>query len=57
MLLQRMLKPDGIPPGRIEEFRKYLAQITHETGRVGRIVSDMLAFSRRSKPQRVTLIA
>jgi two-component system NtrC family sensor kinase len=52
MLLQRMLKSDGVPPERLEEFRKYLAQITNETARVGRIVSDLLAFSRRSKPQR-----
>ncbi|MGO9228604.1 MAG: ATP-binding protein [Bryobacteraceae bacterium] len=52
MLLQRMLKDDGIPAGRIEEFRKYLTQVTNETARVGRIVSDLLAFSRRSKPQR-----
>jgi len=52
MLLQRMLKDDGIPPNRIEEFRKYLGQVTNETSRVGRIVSDLLAFSRRSKPQR-----
>jgi two-component system NtrC family sensor kinase len=52
MLLQRILKDDGIPPGRIQEFRKYLAQVTTETSRVGRIVSDLLAFSRRSKPQR-----
>jgi two-component system NtrC family sensor kinase len=52
MLLQRMLKDDGVPPGRIEEFRKYLSQVTSETARVGRIVSDLLAFSRRSKPQR-----
>ena len=52
MLLQRMLKDDGIPPNRIEEFRKYLSQVTNETARVGRIVSDLLAFSRRSKPQR-----
>src|SRR4051794_17677522 len=52
MLLQRMLKADGVPPERIEEFRKYLGQVTSETGRVGRIVSDLLAFSRRSKPQR-----
>jgi two-component system NtrC family sensor kinase len=52
MLLQRMLKDDGIPPARIEEFRKYLTQVTNETARVGRIVSDLLAFSRRSKPQR-----
>jgi two-component system NtrC family sensor kinase len=52
MLLQRMLKDDGIPHERIPEFRKYLAQVTNETTRVGRIVSDLLAFSRRSKPQR-----
>jgi two-component system NtrC family sensor kinase len=52
MLLQRMLKDDGVPPNRIEEFRKYLSQVTTETARVGRIVSDLLAFSRRSKPQR-----
>jgi two-component system NtrC family sensor kinase len=52
MLLQRMLKTDGVPPERLEEFRKYLTQITNETARVGRIVSDLLAFSRRSKPQR-----
>ena len=51
MLMQRMLKEDGVPPNRIEEFRKYLGQVTNETARVGRIVSDLLAFSRRSKPQ------
>jgi two-component system NtrC family sensor kinase len=52
MLLQRMLKDDGIPQNRIPEFRKYLGQVTSETARVGRIVSDLLAFSRRGKPQR-----
>jgi len=52
MLLQRMLKDDGIPQERIAEFRRYLSQVTNETTRVGRIVSDLLAFSRRSKPQR-----
>jgi two-component system NtrC family sensor kinase len=52
MLLQRMLKADGVPPERLDEFRKYLGQVTNETARVGRIVSDLLAFSRRSKPQR-----
>jgi two-component system NtrC family sensor kinase len=52
MLLQRMLKEDGVPRERLDEFRKYLSQIVSETGRVGRIVSDLLAFSRRSKPQR-----
>ena len=49
MLMQRILKDDGIPPGRIAEFRKYLEQVATETARVGRIVSDLLAFSRRSQ--------
>jgi two-component system NtrC family sensor kinase len=52
MLMQRILKDDGIPEQRIPEFRKYLSQVVNETSRVGRIVSDLLAFSRRSKPQR-----
>jgi two-component system NtrC family sensor kinase len=51
MLMQRMLKEDGVPPDRLPEFRKYLVQVTNETARVGRIVSDLLAFSRRGKPQ------
>jgi two-component system, NtrC family, sensor kinase len=51
MLMQRMLKEDGVPRDRVEEFRKYLIQVTAETARVGRIVSDLLAFSRRGKPQ------
>lgn len=52
MLMQRILKDDGIPAARVPEFRKYLQQVTSETTRVGRIVSDLLAFSRRGKPQR-----
>ncbi len=51
MLMQRILKDDGIPPNRVVEFKKYLAQISSETTRVGRIVQDLLAFSRRSKSQ------
>ena len=51
MLMQRILGEDGIPPGRVEEFRRYLGQVATETTRVGRIVSDLLSFSRRSKPQ------
>jgi two-component system, NtrC family, sensor kinase len=52
MLMQRMLKDDGVPKDRLPEFRRYLTQVSSETTRVGRIVSDLLAFSRRSKPQR-----
>lgn len=50
MLMQRILKDDGIPPERIADFRKYLSQVVSETSRVGRIVTDLLSFSRRSKP-------
>lgn len=53
MLMQRILKVDGVPRERLPEFRKYLAQVVSETTRVGKIVSDLLAFSRRGKPQRV----
>ncbi len=52
MLMQRVLKDDGIPKGREAEFRKYLDQVVAETARTGRIVSDLLAFSRRGTPQR-----
>lgn len=55
MLMQRILRDDGIPPDRVGEFRRYLGQIVTETGRVGRIVQDLLAFSRRSKPHRSTV--
>jgi signal transduction histidine kinase len=52
MLLERLMANGTFPPGREAEFRKYLGLISTETARVGRIVSDLLAFSRRSKPQR-----
>ncbi len=52
MLLQRLLREDGVPRERLPEFRKYLGQVIQETSRVGRIVSDLLSFSRRSKSQR-----
>jgi two-component system NtrC family sensor kinase len=53
ILLERLMSNGGFPAGREAEFRKYLSQISAETARVGRIVTDLLAFSRRSKPQRV----
>ncbi|MGO9403568.1 MAG: sensor histidine kinase [Terriglobales bacterium] len=52
MLLERLMASGAYPQGREAEFRKYLSLISSETARVGRIVSDLLAFSRRSKPQR-----
>jgi two-component system NtrC family sensor kinase len=51
-LMGRILRDDGIPPGRVLEFRAYLERVTEQTARAGRIVSDLLAFSRRSRPQR-----
>jgi two-component system NtrC family sensor kinase len=53
ILLERLMANGEFPPGREAEFRKYLSQISAETARVGRTVTDLLAFSRRSKPQRV----
>jgi len=52
MLMQRVLTDNGIPEGRVLDFKRYLGQVVGETTRVGRIVSDLLSFSRRSKPQR-----
>jgi len=51
MLMRRVLSERGLPPERLEEFRNSLDQITRETSRIGRIVSDLLAFSRQSKPR------
>ena len=55
MLMQRIVKDDGIPDGRVEEFRKYLGQVASESARVGRIVSDLLSFSRRARPQKTAV--
>ncbi|MCU0253117.1 MAG: ATP-binding protein [Acidobacteria bacterium] len=52
MLMERILTPDGIPPGRAEEFRRYLQTAAQETARVGRIVTSLLSFARQSTPQR-----
>ncbi|MBU2690668.1 MAG: HAMP domain-containing protein [Candidatus Eisenbacteria bacterium] len=51
-LMQRILTDEGIPPDRVAEFRTYLDHVVTETARSGRIVTDLLAFSRRSTPQR-----
>ena len=49
MLLQRIVdRADQVPPERLPEFRRYLGQVVAETTRVGRIVADLLAFSRRA---------
>ncbi len=52
-LMERLLREDGVPPERLADFRRYLGQIASETTRVGRIVGDLLAFSRRSAPHHI----
>jgi two-component system NtrC family sensor kinase len=50
VLMARILREDGVPRERVAEFRGYLERVSEQTARAGRIVSDLLAFSRRSKP-------
>ena len=52
-LMERLLTDDGVPPERLDDFRRYLAQIVSETARAGRIVSDLLSFSRRPRSESV----
>ncbi len=51
-LMLRILGREGFPAGREQEFRNYLGQIERETVRVGRIVTELLTFSRQSQPKR-----
>jgi two-component system, NtrC family, sensor kinase len=51
MLMQRILGQNGVPQDRIKEFRSYLDLMVTETSRVGRIVTDLLAFSRQAPSQ------
>ncbi len=51
-LMQRLITEQGIPPERVADFRRYLEHVATETAHCGRIVSDLLAFSRRPAPQR-----
>ncbi len=50
MLMERILRDGSLPASRAPEFQGYLAQVTRETTRIARIVSGLLAFSRRAKP-------
>jgi C4-dicarboxylate-specific signal transduction histidine kinase len=53
-LMQHILKDDGIPPGRVTEFRGYLTQVISESKQAGRIASEMQSFARATshKPRR-----
>jgi len=50
-LMRRIITEQGLPGDRIEEVRRYLAQVEAETSRVGRIVTDLLSFSRQARPR------
>ncbi len=49
-LMERIIDEQGIPPNRVQDVREYLSQVTHETSRIGSIVSDLLSFARQSRP-------
>ncbi len=55
VLMQRLMDKGDLTPERRQQFREYLDSIAQEVTRVGRIVSDLLAFSRRSSPQRTNV--
>jgi len=50
-LMQRLIEDKGLDPARVPEVRGYLALVIEETTRVGRIVSDLLAFARQNTPR------
>ncbi len=54
-LMNRLIGDGGIPAGREKDFKRYLTMISEETARVGRIVTDLLTFSRRPSPQRAKI--
>jgi PAS domain S-box-containing protein len=49
LLMKRMIAEQALGPPEIERFGSYLALMETETRRTGRIVSNLLAFSRQSK--------
>lgn len=51
-LMQRLMAEGEIPKDRMDDFRGYLDHVVTETVRSGRIVRDLLAFSRHSTPRR-----
>lgn len=48
-LLKRIAHDGSIPPEEVNDFNQYLELMETETWRVSRIVSNLLAFSRRSE--------
>ncbi len=50
-LMQSMLQDGSLSPSELEDMRKYLSMVYDETTRVSRTLSDLLAFSRKSRPK------
>lgn len=48
LLMKRMIAEEGITPEGLERFQGYLGLMENETRRIGRIVSNLLAFSRHA---------
>jgi two-component system NtrC family sensor kinase len=51
MVCRRMLESPELTPEDRSRLERYLTMMSRETERVGRIVTDLLAFSRRSSPE------
>jgi len=51
-LMLRTLEEDQLKAEELEEFRRYLELIAHESSRCGQIVSNLLSFSRQKELER-----
>ncbi|MCG6894799.1 MAG: PAS domain-containing protein [Desulfobacteraceae bacterium] len=49
LLMQRLIEDGKLGPDAIERFQKYLQLMEAETRRIGRIIGNLLGFSRQSK--------
>lgn len=54
-VMQSMLTEDGLPAADAGQFRQYLTMMAEELERCGRIVSDLLSFSRERAVQSRTI--
>jgi len=51
-LMLRTLDEDQLEAEQLEEFRRYLELVAHESSRCGQIVSNLLSFSRQKEMER-----
>jgi two-component system, NtrC family, sensor kinase len=50
-LMLKIMNRDALNPDQLDKFKRYLTLIEGETGRCSRIVSNLLAFSRKSQTE------